>query len=235
MVEGLGRRARCCCRSPSQPCEPSLRARPCTLRRAPDCLLRQDGHGSHPPSPRSRGGCGCGDEHPRRACAVAHVDPGDDVGRASEPAPTTAELVPSEPVGSFGVPTARTMLRGIGSVHFDERHPGLPCFVSEVLSELVERPRSGTTSRHAGSGRSRPFGRRPAWRADWRSRQSGSPSTARPRSRSTPYARRTAPSFPWRRQPVRCRWQPGCTRAGSPQAPTPARASAATSPARPAS
>jgi hypothetical protein len=37
----------------------------------------------HPsPGSGSGGGCGCGDEHPRRACGVAHVDPGDDVGRA---------------------------------------------------------------------------------------------------------------------------------------------------------
>jgi HAMP domain-containing protein len=119
---------------------PSLPARSFTPCRAPDCPLRQDGHGSHLPLRSGRLRDGHGDKCPHRACAVAHVDPGDDIGRPSEAAPTAAEMIPGGPVGPLGVPAARTALRGMTRIHLHKRHPGLACFVGQVLSELVEGP-----------------------------------------------------------------------------------------------
>lgn len=80
------------------------------------------------------------DEYPRRACAVTHVDPGDDVGGPSEAAPATAEMVPSGAVASLGVAAARAALRGVGRVHLDERYAGAACLVGDEPAELVERP-----------------------------------------------------------------------------------------------
>lgn len=113
---------------------------PLTPHRAPDCPLRRDGHGSHLPLRLCRWRDGHGDEYPRRAGTIAHVDPGDDIGRTSEPAPTTAEVIPVRPIGPLGVAAARTALRGESRVHFQKWHPGQLGLVGEVLSELVERP-----------------------------------------------------------------------------------------------
>ena len=79
-------------------------------------------------------------EYPRRACAGAHVDPGDVIGWPSEAAPTTTEAVASGPVGPLGVAAARAALRGVGRVHLDERHTGTVCLVLDEHAELVKRP-----------------------------------------------------------------------------------------------
>lgn len=84
---------------------------------------------------------GCGDKHPRRACSIAHVDPGDDVGWPSEATPTAAKAIPSGPVGLFGVPAARAALRGVARVHLQKSNSCPTGLVGEMLSQLVERPR----------------------------------------------------------------------------------------------
>ena len=46
------------------------------------------------------------DEYPRRGPSLSDVDPGDVIGRASEPAPTTVEVVPSRAVAAPPVAAA---------------------------------------------------------------------------------------------------------------------------------
>lgn len=117
---------------------PSLWTRPFTTlsrSRLPPATGRSRVAAPH--GPACSGWCGdrCGDEHPRRACTVAHVDPGDDIGGPNEAAPTT-EAIPGGPVGPLGVPASRAALRGVSRIHFQERHPGPAGLVGEVLSEL---------------------------------------------------------------------------------------------------
>jgi hypothetical protein len=98
-----------------------------------------------------RGGIGPLDEDPRRACAVAHVDPGDDVGGPSEAAPTTVKGVPGGTVVPRGVPAPGhgALLRG--RIHLQIGHPGTPGLVGDERAELAEGPRREPCSLVAGN------------------------------------------------------------------------------------
>lgn len=91
------------------------------------------------------------DEYPRRGLSLRDVDPGDVIGRHSEAAPTTAEVVASGPVGFLGVPAARAALRSVGRIHLDERHADTFDLVGDSRAELVERSGGLACSLAAGN------------------------------------------------------------------------------------